>query len=77
MSGAVEDGYRPSMNIAESVASSAAKAYETSSDPIRDRQIRESAERMVERANAAEAKGLQNASLQELEAVAALTFGQR
>ena len=37
--------------------------------------MRESAARMAERANAAEAKGLPNASLQELEALAAITFG--
>ncbi len=30
---------------------------------------------MVERANAAEAKRLQNASIQELEALTAITFG--
>jgi hypothetical protein len=30
---------------------------------------------MAERANAAEAKGLRNASLQELEALTAITFG--
>jgi len=39
-------------------------------NPGRERQIRESAERLAERANAADAKGLRNASLQELEAVA-------
>jgi hypothetical protein len=38
--------------------------------------MRESAARMAERANAAEAKGLRNASLQELEALAAITFGR-
>ena len=65
------------MNISESVASSAARTYETGSTPIRDRQIRESAERMVERANAAETTGLQNASLQELRGLAAITYGQR
>lgn len=73
------------MNISESVASSAARAYETASEtvyeahgrnPIRERQIRESAEALTARANAAEAKGLRNASIQELEALTAMTFGQ-
>jgi hypothetical protein len=61
------------MNISESVASSTARAYETGFDPIRERQIRESAERMVERANAA-GRDLSKASLRELEALAAVTF---
>lgn len=36
--------------------------------------MRESAARMAERANAAKTKGLQNASLQELEALTAIQF---
>lgn len=69
------------MKIRESVALDAARAYRDAqakvlgSDPGRERHIRESVGRLTERANAAEAKGLRNASLQELEAVAAITFG--
>jgi hypothetical protein len=62
------------MRISESVAASAARAYETAAAPVRERQIRESAELMVQRANAAKAKGLRNASLQELEALTAISF---
>jgi DNA-binding transcriptional regulator PaaX len=64
------------MKISDSVANSAARTFETASEPARDRQIRESAERTVERANAAEAKGLRSATLQELETLAALTYGR-
>jgi hypothetical protein len=65
------------MKLSESAVSEAAAAHKKSKvgNPARDRQIRESAELMVDRANAAEAKGLRNASLQELEALSAITFG--
>ena len=45
-------------------------------ESARSRQLRESAERLITRAHAAEAKGLPNASLQELEALAAISFGR-
>jgi len=73
------------MKISESVAMEAATAYETAKgqaldqtggrNPIRERQIRESAELLVERANRAEAD-LRHASLQDLEALAAVSFGR-
>jgi hypothetical protein len=66
------------MKISESVALNAARAYraeEQKGNPNHERQVRESAERLTARANAAEEKGLRGASLQELEAVAVLAFG--
>jgi len=58
------------MNISESVASSAARAYE-GADPTRERLIHESAGRLAERASAAE-RDLTKASIAELEALTAI-----
>jgi DNA-binding transcriptional regulator PaaX len=74
------------MKISESSAAAAAREYDRASlaiyesvdhgrNPARERFIRESAGRLAERANAAEAKGLRNASLQELEALTTIGWG--
>ena len=72
------------MKISESVVKEAATTYETTKrttvethgDAARERQIRESAERLVERANAAESD-LRHASTSDLHALTAMKFGGR
>ncbi len=69
---AFEEAYSKAIR---SLASSRKLPPEVAAEVTRGQQRRESAQRLIDRADAAESKGLSKATTQELEAVAALTFG--